>query len=269
MGMAEDLRGCRVLVTRPAHQAPPTLAAIRERGGEPLAFPTLEIAPPTDARPGRAVAGELTAFDWLVFASTNAVDGFARFLASEGREWPAGPRYAAIGAPTARALEQQGVAAVTTPPDYRSEGFLALPAMAAEAVAGQRFLLVRGEGGRELLPTTLEERGAEVVRLPVYRRRCPDADPAPVSAALASGGLDAALLTSPEAFTNLLTLLGEADRRRLAAILLVVISPVTAHAVTEAGYPEPVVAGEASSEGLLNALAEHCPPPREHEEYAP
>ena len=69
--MAEDLAGCRVLVTRPAHQAPPLLAAIEERGGEPLAFPTLEIAPPADNGPWRAVAGELSEFDWLVFTSTD------------------------------------------------------------------------------------------------------------------------------------------------------------------------------------------------------
>lgn len=256
--MAEGLAGCRVLVTRPAHQAPPLLAAIRERGGEPLAFPTLEIAPPGDDDPWRAVVGGLEDFDWLVFASTNAVDGLARHLAAEGRPWPSAPAYAAIGAPTAEALAGHGVAEVTVPPDYRSEGFLALEAMAPEQVAGQRFLLVRGEGGRELLPETLEARGAAVTRLPVYRRRCPNADPAPVSAALASGGLDAALLTSPEAFTNLLALLGPEDRQRLAGVLLVAISPVTADAIRAAGYPEPVVAAEASSAGLLRALVAHC-----------
>jgi uroporphyrinogen-III synthase len=138
--------------------------------------------------------------------------------------------------------------------------------MAPEAVAGKRILLVRGEGGRELLPGTLEERGAEVVRLPVYRRRCPDADPAPVSEALAAGRLDAGLLTSPEAFTNLLALLPPPDREALTRVLLVAISPVTARTVTEAGFPEPAVAGEASSEGLLSALTEHCPAHRDHEE---
>lgn len=251
-----EAANCRILVTRPAHQSGPLLAAIRQRGGEPLAFPTIEIGPPADDGPWRAAEPRLASFQWLLFASVNAVDGFAERLRRAGRDWPTAPGYAAIGAKTAAALEGRCGQPVLTPPDYRSESFLALPEMAAERVHGQAILLVRGEGGRELLPATLAERGAEVVRLPVYARRAPQADPEPVRQALRAARLEAAVFSSPETFTNLLGLLDADDRRALAALPLVVISPVTARAVTDAGLPPPIVAPEASDEGLLQALTD-------------
>jgi len=256
--------GCRILVTRPAHQSGALLDAIRARGGEPLAFPTIVIGPPDDEAPWQEAAGRLEDFAWLLFASTNAVSGFADRLADAGLAWPRRPGYAAIGAKTAGALEEASGRTVLTPPDYRSESLLALPEMAAERVSGRGILLVRGEGGRELLPETLAERGAEVLRLPVYARRPPQADPAPVRAALAEGRLDTAVFTSPDTFTNLLAVLDGDARAALARLPLVVISPVTASAVTERGLPAPVVAPEASDEGLLRALAEHVCPAKPH-----
>lgn len=252
-----DWAGCRILVTRPAHQSAPLQRAIEARGGEALLFPTIVIGPPADEGPWQAVADRLEGFDWLVFASVNAVTAFAERLAARGLAWPEAPGYAAIGAKTATALEERCGRAVLTPPDFLSESFLELPEMSREQVAGRRILLVRGEGGRELLPQTLAERGARVTRLPVYARQPPQASPQPVHQALVEGGLDAVVLTSPDTFVNLLGVLDEAARTALAQVVLVAISPVTARAVTERGFAPPVVAPEASDEGLLQALDEH------------
>lgn len=244
----------RILVTRPAHQAQGLVAGIRRRGGEALVFPTIAIGSPGDLGPWQEVAGELEAFNWLVFVSANAVTGFAERLRGCGRSWPERPGYAAIGRKTAEALEAHGVREVTVPGDFRSEGLLALPQMASDRIAGQRVLLARGEGGRELLPTTLEERGAEVVRVPVYTRHRPQLDPAPVREALETAALDAAVFTSPATFTNLLHFLRDPDQKALSGVPLVAISPVTAEAVTQSGFPAPVVASEASEEGLFRTL---------------
>jgi len=252
--------GCRILVTRPAHQSAPLKRAIEARGGEALLFPTIVIGPPADEGPWQAVEDRLGEFDWLVFASVNAVTAFAERLAVYGLAWPQAPGYAAIGAKTAAALEERCGHDVLRPPDFRSESFLELPEMTAEQVAGRRVLLVRGEGGRELLPQTLAERGARVTRLPIYARRPPQASPQPVHEALVRGRLDAAVLTSPDTFVNLLDVLDEAAQAALAEVTLVVISPVTARAVTGRGFAAPVVAPEASDEGLIQALDTHvCP----------
>jgi len=43
-----------------------------------------------------------------------------------------------------------------------------------QAVAGQHWLICRGEDGRELLRSTLLERGAEVETLALYKRFLPN-----------------------------------------------------------------------------------------------
>lgn len=251
------LAGRCVLVTRPAHQARGLTEALRQRGGEPLLFPTLVIGPPEDAAVWDRVSARLESFHWLIFVSANAVDGFAERLREAGLPWPRQSGYAAIGRKTAAALGRRVDGPVLVPEEFRSEGLLARPEMAPEAIRGKRILLVRGEGGgRALLPETLEQRGALVDPVPVYARRPPDVDPAPVTRALAQGRLGAALFTSPATFRNLLSLLAPCEARALAGLPLVVISPVTASAVTESGFPEPHIAPEASDEGLVRALEE-------------
>ncbi len=251
------LQGYCVLVTRPSHQSAPLVEGIRNRGGEPFPFPTIEIDPLPEGPAWETVVSELDSFDWLVFVSRNAVSGVQHLLERYRAAWPARPRYAAIGAKTAQALADQGVGEVTTPAQFRSEGLLELPAMQTANVAGQRIALLRGERGRELLPETLEARGAKIVRLPVYRRSPPpQADPQQVSAALESGKLHAAVFTSPDTFTNLLAMLSRPAQELLRRVPAFVISPITGEVLIERGFPAPIVAPEASDEGILRGLSE-------------
>ena len=71
--------------------------------------------------------------------------------------------FAAVGESTAAALSQAGAAAVLWPVDgASSEALLALPELDETAVVGATILIVRGEGGRQLLGDTLSKRGARV-----------------------------------------------------------------------------------------------------------
>jgi uroporphyrinogen-III synthase len=69
------------------------------------------------------------------------------------------PRYFAIGRTTALALHTVSGADVRYPLDREiSEVLLQLPEL--QTIAGKRALILRGNGGRELLGETLRERGA-------------------------------------------------------------------------------------------------------------
>ena len=57
-----------------------------------------------------------------------------------------------------------------------SEGLLALPELAN--VAGNRIVIFRGAGGRELLHSMLAARGARVEQIECYRRARPVTDAA-------------------------------------------------------------------------------------------
>lgn len=73
-----------------------------------------------------------------------------------------------VGSATAAALKRAGVDPVQSPLRMDSEGLLALPAL--QAIDGIDIGLVTAPQGRDLLASTLAQRGARVLRADVYRR---------------------------------------------------------------------------------------------------
>ncbi len=212
-------------------------------GGRPFLFPAIEI----ERLPERPLA-RLEEFDLAVFVSPTAVEcAFERIK-------QAGVPVAAVGSGTRRALEALGAREVLAPENGAdSEALLALAEL--HEVAGKRILIVRGEGGRELLADTLAARGARTEYLECYRRMLPHADMAPLIAAWDRGEVDALTVSSSASLDNLITLLGVP---RLAARPLFVNHARVAERAREVGIPELVVAGpgdEETAEALVAYFA--------------
>lgn len=246
-----SLSGWRVLVTRPETQAEGLLGMLRQAGAEAIPFPTIEIQP----LPAKAAEtlDSLADYDLVIFVSRNAVSNAATLL-FPGKPWPPDLRVAAVGRATAQALEKAGRAADLLPEsDYSSEGLLALPPL--ERVSGTRVLIVRGEGGRELLAETLEARGAIVDYAEVYRRVQPRIDPEPLRQRLTSGTVDMVVSTSKEGLENLFAMMGTPFDALLRKIPLVVISEALMRGARSIGVTgDVIVATEASDLGLFRAI---------------
>lgn len=247
------LNGAHVLVTRPLHQANHLSRLISEQGGIAVRLPTLEIVPVDDTGKIEHSLAILDKFQWLVFVSANAVTMHHYYL--DGGRMPHARymRFAAIGAATAQAMALAGLPVDLVPEQgYNSEALLAMPQM--QRIAGQAFLIVRGEGGREELAETLRSRGASVDYLDVYKRVIPAIDHADVLLLLAQGGLNAVTITSGEALQNLLIMLGENYHRLLFAIPLIVVSDRIGQMAADRGFKQIVVAASPSDAAILEAV---------------
>ncbi len=215
------MNGACVLVTRPEHQAENLSRLIEQRGGIAVRFPTLEIVSRDDDRIKSTLAN-LDGFRWVVFISANAVN-FALKANSGKIPRTKSVRFAAVGQATAQAMKMAGLPVDLVPEyGYNSEALLEMPQL--QQVEGQNCLIVRGEGGREQLATTLRSRGAEVDYLEVYKRIIPRMDSSPVVELLAQHRLDVITVTSAEALQNLSLMLGEKNNKLLSLIPLVVVS---------------------------------------------
>lgn len=259
-----SLAGRHIVVTRPRAQAAGLAALIEDAGGTPVLFPVIDIEPALDPAP--LAATHLDDYQLAVFISPNAVDYSLPTLLA-GRPWPSGVQAAAVGTGTVKALEKFGVAGTVVPSErFDSEGLLELPALQAERVAGQRVLILRGDGGRELIADTLRQRGATVDYLACYRRLPPGDGVHALSDLAARGALDALTVSSSEGLRNLHQLLTapaqQALLMQICAAPCFVPHPRIAEVAHGLGHRQVILTGPADA-GLIAGLCAYNWPPRE------
>jgi len=246
------LEGLGVLVTRPEPQAGPLARRLADLGARVYLLPAVELVPRSDLPALRAALGPVDRFHWVVYVSANAVRYGVTLL--DGRR---DVRVAAVGPATAAALNHAGHRVSLVPAGgYDSEALLASPEFGH--VQGQRILIVRGNGGRELLAETLGARGAEVAYADVYARRCARPIPgavAAVEADWAQGAIDVVTATSAELLRCLYEILTPAGRALLARTTLVVGGRRIAAAARQIGAEgRLLVATRPDDAGLVDAL---------------
>jgi uroporphyrinogen-III synthase len=205
-----------LIVTRPAAQAAPMVAALHALGVPARALPLIEIAPADDPAPLRDAWATLPGSALAMFVSANAVEHFFA-AAPPGTGWPPGCLAGATGPGTAGALRAAGVpvAAIAEPPAdaprFDSEAlWRRLDELHPGPWRGQRAWIVRGEDGRDWLAETLAAAGAEVRFVAAYRRRLPTLDAAAAEALARAAREPAAQLwhfSSSEALRHLQRLL--------------------------------------------------------------
>ncbi len=169
------MSGWRLLLTRPAEENAGLAAALAAEGVASCSLPLLGIGPLPETAAWRSLIMALDHYPAVIVVSKPAA---RQVLALVDRYWPQPPlaqHWFALGPATSAVLADYGldVSWPETGPD--SEALLAAPALAsALAVPEPRVLLVRGEGGRELLAETLRARGIQVDELILYRRYLPE-----------------------------------------------------------------------------------------------
>ena len=248
----QPLAGLNIVVTRPREQAVKLAQRITEAGGQAILFPLLEINPMADAQSLRALVARLSEYHLAIFISPNAVRYGMQAILAAG-PLPKTLTVATVGQGSAKALLDFGVSKIIAPQlRFDSEALLALPEL--QHVAGQRVVIFRGDGGRELLGDTLKERGARVDYAACYQRVKPQQDIAMLLAARP----DAITVTSSEALSYLDIMLREqlpdpTAYARLMAMALFVPHARIAAAAHQQGW-QVVVETAAGDDGLLQGL---------------
>jgi uroporphyrinogen-III synthase len=200
-----------VLVTRPARARDALVNELKTRGYEVIAVPTVLTRPIAVDWP------DLARFDWIVVTSMTGVAALPGI--------PAGPRWAAVGASTARALRARGAEVDVIPAEANG-------AALADALldpSGKKVALVRASLADPDLPSILRERGAEVAEIIAYETiEGPRESAAPLRNALR--GIAGVVFASGSAVRGFIKLGGPID---LPAIT---IGPKTTAAARAAGF---------------------------------
>ncbi len=247
------LLGERIVVTRARGQAGALSAKLAELGAEVIEFPTIEIRPAEDYAPLDRAIAQLGSYDWLIFTSANGVRFFLARLRVSGAGLRAlRARICAIGPATRRALEDLRLKVDVMPREYVAESLV--EAFASEDLAGKRILLPRAAVARDLVPSELAARGAQVDVVEAYRTVIPADAPALARRVFGAGSKPGWItFTSSSTVANFLEAAGVSA---LEGVRVASIGPVTTATARRHGIAVAVEAKTFSIEGLVSAMLE-------------
>ena len=247
--MRADLRG---LVTRPEGSAQALIAGLNRLGFTVTHLPMLALEPIDPLPPAeRQRILDLDLYQHLVFISANAARFGLAAIDDCWAQYPTGQQCWAVGESTARTLEAVGLAVNRPEHDMSSEGLLALEGL--QAVAGDKVLIIKGEGGRDTLRRQLQARGAMVHTLSCYRRVAPDYRDSDVLRHLCEEPPGLVLISSGEGLGNLSRLLQPRENTNLASIALIVPSARVAEEAAQLGWRCVSCADNAADASMLDA----------------
>ena len=246
--------GKRIVVTRARSQASSIASLLAAAGADVIEMPATRIEA-SDPAPLRATLSRLSEYGWLIFTSQNAVRIFWDALRADGKDARAlaGVKLAAVGPATAEALLDRGLAVDVSPERFVAEGLLDELTLRRD-VRGVRVLYAAAAGARETLEEGLNEFGAIVDRVTLYRSAIDGAGADALRETLLAGGADLVTFTSASSVDAFVAAVGhEAAKRAPAAS----IGPITTAAAHEAGLDVVVEAKQSTIAGLVDAISEH------------
>jgi uroporphyrinogen-III synthase len=247
-----------MLVTRPQGQNQVLINALREKGIEPIILPTIEIQFINLNLNWKEILKDV---QLIILISQNAVWGLPIDAMAE-----ISIPIITMGEATSKAARERGLEITfTAPAGFTSENLLEIILNRFEL---QSVVLFKGEEGRDFLEKRLEEKGARVQVIDLYRRVCPKYSDEELEQIfkIAEGdgeGSRIILATSQQSLGNLLKIIKGFSRFDLEKALslkawtVVVPSERVQREALAVGFECVRVAGSAGPEAML-ATAGSC-----------
>lgn len=247
-----------VLVTRPQHQSAELIQQIQQAGASVLAMPSIEIRTIAMDDTLEKQLRAINSYDQIMFVSANAVMTAVERLRALGIQ-PESIRtaVAVIGKATRRAAEKAGIpVSIQAAQDFDSAALLALPEM--QQLQDKRILLIRGEGGLEVLSKEVTRRGAKVDYAEIYRRCIPALDSGvnrqQLSQQWPQFAVTDVLVSSNQSLQNLYDMLEPPGQQEMLKVRLIVPSQRCSELAHRLGFKYIKQAQSALNEHMLDAL---------------
>jgi len=250
------LFGQRIVVTRTREQASQLSTQLNNLGAEVLEIPTIKIEMPDERQALVEAFQGIGEYNWLIFTSPNGVTNFFNlfFKAFDDIRALGNLRIAAVGPATAAKLKELHLRVDVMPEEYIAKK-VGAALKKFEDIENLRILLARAQVANPDLPKELEDMGAIVDDVAVYKTVPETDDLNGAAAKLTEAGADWITFTSSSTVENfharfdLPKLLQKFPQTKLASI-----GPETTKAITALGLKPDVEPKQHTIDGLANAI---------------
>ncbi len=272
-----ELANKTILVTRPLPQAQALLDAISQRSGRAIHLPTMEIVAfyqdsaqdsaqasvqknaQQEAEKYPPIRRLILDIDHYEIAICISVTSAEQALAWLEQHWPQMPttiRWVAVGRSTAAVLQNAGLD-VVYPEQLMDSGEL-LKLDLLQQVENKKIVLFKGEGGRDLIEKTLQQRGACLAICELYQRRTLLANAEALTRLLRENTVSAMTGHSGEMIESSVAMMGDdkAAKATLFNVPLIIPGERVAQKAKELGFKTIVVAENATTEVMIKTLCD-------------
>lgn len=252
------LAGRSVVVTRSLDVSSDLCRLLEEQGADVTLLPTIEIVPFEEQTALRAAIDHISAYSWLLFSSTHAVDVFFRELDAAGKDSRhlAPCRIAAVGPATERSLKARGIRTDFVPLKHTGKSMAEEMVQRFPSMVGTKVLLPTSKIARPEVLTALQEHGIGCEQLAVYDNIPLSHDADRLRELLVPGGW--ITFCSSSAVDHLMLLLEQHGLRTLLkAMKTAAIGEVTAATLRRHGITPATVAATATMPSLVESIIKH------------
>ena len=252
----QPLFGRRIVVTRSKLQSGKFTKRLASLGADVLEIPVIKSDLPDNKQNFVDALLSLNSYDWLVFTSVNGVTTFFDLFFRQFQDLRdlGGAKIAAVGSATAAKLREFHLQVDLVPEEFLGRK-IAEAFEKYSSVENTKICLFRAEKANSDLPLALEELGAIVDDIGIYKTVPETEDRFGVAEDFCQNGADWITFTSGStveyfhARFDLPKLIKQFPQLKLASI-----GPETSKAITALGLKPALEAKEHTTDGLFNAL---------------
>ncbi len=242
-----------VLVTRPDERGQQLVDMLAKAGVVAIHLPLFNIEAGAELNGLPNKFTQLKVGDYVFAVSKSAVDFADKALKNTGFVWRDDLQYFTVGQGTAQHFAVTTTLAVHYPTTQEnSEGVLQLAAM--QNLQGKTILILRGNGGRELLSEQAQQRGANVEIVECYRRESIVYNSTEQTSLCKRAGVQTIVATSAEILTQLVDFVPQNEHNWLKSCQLITVSERISHLAQALGWQNVIVSPRADNQTLLQTL---------------
>jgi uroporphyrinogen III methyltransferase/synthase len=252
----KPLFGQRIVVTRRSEQAGSFAQRLAELGADVLVVPTIKLMMPMEKDAIIDCLLELNSYDWFVFTSANGVTSFFDLFFKRFQDLRdlGGARIAAVGPATAAKLRELHLQVDLQPEEFIGRK-IAGEFVKFQNIENVKMCLLRAEVANKDLPDALQEMGAIVDDIAIYKTVAETEDRAGAGSRLLAEGADWVTFTSSStvehfhARFDLPKLLKQFPQLKIASI-----GPETSKTIRALNLEPALEAKEHTTDGLIAGL---------------
>jgi uroporphyrinogen-III synthase len=255
--MDKLLRNRKIIITREKEQAAELVKSLETYGADCLVFPTIKISAPESWTDCDEALLQIDNYDWIIFSSAKGV----RYFWNRAREVNTKKyknKIAVVGKKTLKELESLGLKADLIPETFSAAGLI--ESFRCEKIKGNRILNPTSEIARDELQVGLENMGAIVDQITVYKNECNQNQSIDhILNAIEQNEIDAVLFFSPSAFNCFIQILGSeiCVNLKKSNVVIAAIGSTTASTIEIAGYNVGIIPEEGTQESMVQAVVDY------------